>query len=267
MEEKQLQAIDAIVEKVMAENRDTLLEPEVYELLSTLGVGTPVFHFVASEEEIQPEILDKFPGEKIVAKVVSPQIFHKTDVGGVAILPKQINLVNQRRQKFAEICQQSQAEFAGTLLCQFIDYQPGVLGKEVLYGIRWSKDFGHVLTLGIGGVETELYAKISKPEYGVYNTLVFDLTQEQLRRTVASTLVYQKISGQTRGGKRLMSDDAFFEPLWKLVQLAKHYSPWGQGAIFIARNGIQSVYCSWSGVSRSRCHYAFCPDAGDSSPT
>lgn len=225
--------LDAMLQKLWAENRTALLEPEIYQLLQLLQVATPKFTFIQSPEQICPEVLSSLPGDTIVTKIVSPEIFHKTDVGGVRIVPKNLSELQQSWQTFAQICEQQHTHFTGMIVCELVKYQPGIFATEILFGIRWSKDFGHLITVGLGGVETDLLGQIVKENANVQNELVVGIDRARFQNQLATTLMYQKLAGKTRGGKRWIQDEDFFNPLWQLVEFAQYYSPWGAGKFLL----------------------------------
>ena len=74
-----------VVAKARAEGRDALTEVEGLSLLSAMGVPAPSYHFVKGSWAV--DALAPLPGTKAVVKVISPEILHKTEMGGVAILP------------------------------------------------------------------------------------------------------------------------------------------------------------------------------------
>jgi acyl-CoA synthetase (NDP forming) len=98
--------------------------------------------------------------EKAVVKVVSSRILHKTDVGGVRIV------ANDREAIVAAVQSMErnlvERGVAGFTVSQFIDYDTA-LGNELLLGLRWTDDFGPVVTLGPGGVHTEFLSENLKP--------------------------------------------------------------------------------------------------------
>ena len=72
------------------EGRDFLYEYEVYSLLSCSGAETvPKSILVKRNDRISDDDLARLPGEKIVIKIVSPTIMHKTEVHGVQIVERQ----------------------------------------------------------------------------------------------------------------------------------------------------------------------------------
>jgi len=61
-----------------------LTEPEAYEFARLLGI-TPPAHGVAAKAADIPQILSAITTDKVVLKIVSPDIQHKTEVGGVKV--------------------------------------------------------------------------------------------------------------------------------------------------------------------------------------
>ena len=129
--------------------REVLLEPEALELAEGLGIRVPEYRFVRDPAQLD---LDGF-GERVVVKVVSPEIPHKSDVGGVAVVAR-----DRAAQTIREMQHRlSQHEILGFLVSRFVAVEPGLAG-ELLCGLRWTTDFGAVLTFGAGGVLTEWLA-------------------------------------------------------------------------------------------------------------
>ena len=91
-----LQGADALLDQIYHENRTVLLEHEVYRLLEICGLKTvPKTYLAIPGTAINADILESFPGNRIVLKVVAPTISHKTDVGGVKIVDKDADGVNK----------------------------------------------------------------------------------------------------------------------------------------------------------------------------
>ena len=68
-----------------SDGRSLLLEHEVYALLAAAGIGVPAHRFVTSADAVDAALCSAIPSEGVVVKVVSPDILHKSDVGGVLL--------------------------------------------------------------------------------------------------------------------------------------------------------------------------------------
>jgi acyl-CoA synthetase (NDP forming) len=198
--------ISDIIAAARSEGRDALTEVEGLGILAALGIEAPRYHFVKRSRDIARDIaaLAPFPGDRAVVKVISPEILHKTDVGGVAIVPNRPTdieaSVAAMERKFAA------QRIDGYTVHEFASYEPR-LGHEMIAGFRFAKDFGPVVSFGPGGIYTEFLAKSFKP--GTANAFFSpvladvsgrtraDLVERELSRNAVVTLV----SGGLRGTK------------------------------------------------------------------
>ncbi len=133
-----------------------VLEPEGLDLLEALGVGVPLRARVKDAAAIARWTQVPFPGERAVLKVVSPRILHKSDLGGVAVLPARVDAVAAAAREMEQRLAGHGIE--GFLVCEFVPHESGP-GNEFLLGCRDTRDFGPVVTLGPGGVHAEFLAR------------------------------------------------------------------------------------------------------------
>ena len=149
--------INDIIRTAHSEGRSSLFEHEVYRLLAVAGIAsTPRHEVVAGGAEPTDELLASFPGSRVVVKIVSGSIAHKSDVGGVAVVANQPAAV--RAACKGMLAALSQQDIAGVMLTEFIEADAAGSGSELLVGLRNTREFGMILTAGIGGVDTELFA-------------------------------------------------------------------------------------------------------------
>ncbi|HSL21628.1 MAG TPA: acetate--CoA ligase family protein [Vicinamibacterales bacterium] len=151
-----LDAITALIERARAAGRRALLETEGLELLDALGVARPRHRFIRGSAEAARLDGTGLPGDRLVLKVVSPEILHKSDVGGVAV-------VGNSRSDVATAIHDMETRLAGHqidgfLLVEFVEHD-AALGGELLAGLRWTDEFGAVVTIGAGGITTEFLAR------------------------------------------------------------------------------------------------------------
>jgi acyl-CoA synthetase (NDP forming) len=133
-----------------------LLEPEVLGLLSEYGIQSPNFRLAKSEQEAVKVAREL--GFPLVMKIVSPDILHKTDVGGVRIGLKDVGEVkscyDQMMQDVARCSPNARLE--GVILYTLVSD-----GPEVIIGLTQDVTFGTVLMFGLGGVFTEALCDIT----------------------------------------------------------------------------------------------------------
>ena len=81
-----VEKIDNILDAVWKDGRNLLFEHEAYQLLDAIGIDVPKYVYVRNETDLEKSAaaLKKLESKQLVAKIVSRDIQHKTDVGGVA---------------------------------------------------------------------------------------------------------------------------------------------------------------------------------------
>ena len=155
-----LQAISTIFDGAERDGREVLLETEGLQLLDALGLPAPAHLFVTGVAEVGAGLLARLPGQRAVVKVISPQILHKSDVGGVAIVDKTVEAVTAAIARMEGSL--GTRGVVGYTINEFVPYSPA-LGRELLVGLRWTEDVGPVVTVGAGGIYTEFLAQAFRP--------------------------------------------------------------------------------------------------------
>jgi len=153
--------IRGIASIALAEGRSSLTELEGMDILDAMGFATPRRAFARGATDAARALSGgDFPGEKVVVKVVSASILHKTEVGGVSIsrnAPDEVEAaVSAMEARFAG------QDVEGYSINEFVAFEPG-LGREVIAGCRFTTDFGPVASLGFGGIYAEYLASVLRP--------------------------------------------------------------------------------------------------------
>lgn len=148
--------IEKIVKEALSLGKKTLAEPDAKELLRLSSIPVPRFSLVkdvAGAIEAAERI-----GYPVVLKVVSPDISHKSDVGGVAIGIKDAKEVedNWSHMILSVADENPVARIEGFLVEEMV---PG--GAEVIIGAVKDEQFGTYVMFGTGGVEVELMKDVS----------------------------------------------------------------------------------------------------------
>ena len=131
-----------------------LLEPEAYELLEAYDVSVPRHQVVTSAE--QAEVAAAEVGYPVVAKIVSPDILHKTEVGGVLLNLNDAAAVRAAYRQIVERARQARAALRGVLISHMAPP-----GTEVIAGLTQDAQFGPVVMFGLGGIFVEVYRDVS----------------------------------------------------------------------------------------------------------
>ncbi len=135
--------------KAIQEGRN-LLEPEAYELLAHYGLPAPSHRVVSSAKEAEAAAADI--GYPVVAKIVSPDILHKSEAGGVLLNLNDGAAVRAAYDQITERARQAKAAVRGVLISRMAPP-----GTEVIVGLVQDAQFGPVVMFGLGGIFVEVY--------------------------------------------------------------------------------------------------------------
>lgn len=190
-----------------------LTEPEVYRLLSSYSIPVPR-HLVFKKGEL-PD-WNTFPA---VVKVVSREISHKSNVGGVLFVDSREELkeaVSLLKRKFPQVS-------------EFI-VEEKLSGIEAFIGVKRDSSFLHVLGAGTGGIFVELFKDV------VF--IPVKSTREETENQLRKTKLYRLIRGfrNFKGNLELFLD--FLEKLKKLLLKNPQIYEMDLNPVFIAENYV-----------------------------
>ena len=146
----------ALIEKALADNRKALLEHEAKALLRMHGAKIrPDFLAKTAQEAV--DMAHQVKGRKVL-KIVSPDILHKSDAGGVLL---DLETDKQIRNAFKRIMANAKAfdpdaDIRGVLISSMADK-----GVEVIIGTKIDDQFGPVIMYGLGGIMVEVLKDVS----------------------------------------------------------------------------------------------------------
>lgn len=167
----------------MSKSHTTMLsEAEGYSLLHKYNVPAPVFEIVSNSDDAAKAAAKI--GYPVVMKIVSPQIIHKSDSGGVIV-----GIKNDLEAK----------EAFGKIIVSVKNYNPkaeikGVIveemakqGLELIIGGKIDPAFGRVITFGLGGTLVEFYKDIA--------IRILPCSDEEIRSLIHQIKGYTLIKG------------------------------------------------------------------------
>ncbi len=149
------QKVKDIIEEARSEGRDLLVEPEAKKVMEEYGINVPEFDVLKSEDQAAEFVEEHGP---IVMKIVSPQIIHKSDSGGV-----KVNIKNKEEaiEAYNEIIENAKDYEPDANIIGVIAYPMAPEGKEVIIGINKDPQFGPVVMFGLGGIFVEILEDVS----------------------------------------------------------------------------------------------------------
>jgi acetyltransferase len=175
--------LTVIIRNAAAENRELLNEAEAKTFLEYYNIPVARSFIARTADEAVTVALGV--GYPVVAKILSPQIAHKSDAGGVAL---DIDSDAELREAFDRITRRAKeydpsAEILGVTIQHMIEKR----GQEVILGAKTDPLFGPVILFGMGGVGVEVFKDfaIGLPP----------LNQTLARRIMEETKVFQLLKG------------------------------------------------------------------------
>jgi acetyl-CoA synthetase (ADP-forming) len=151
-----LKQTSGIINQAEKEGRGALLEPEAK--LICVEYGIPVTRFkVAANGEEAVEYADEI-GYPVVLKIVSPEIIHKSDAGGVMVNLQNPSGVSEAYRKILENVRKynADARIVGVLVQEMAPQS-----TETIVGAIKDPQFGQTIMFGLGGVFVELLKDVS----------------------------------------------------------------------------------------------------------
>lgn len=180
--------IKELLARARAEGRLQLLEPEAKEILALLGLKVPPFrvaHSLAEALEAGEEL-----GYPLVLKVVSEEIIHKTEAGGIKLNIRGPQELEQAYKALIASVERNypQTHLRGVLVTPFISG-----GTEAILGASFDPSFGPTVMFGLGGIYVEVLKDV------VFR--VAPITREEAREMIGkirSAALLRGVRGEPR---------------------------------------------------------------------
>ncbi len=147
---------ETILQRVLDEGRFSLLENEAQQICSFHHIPTPKSYVASSIRDAVSKANDI--GFPVALKIVSPQILHKSDVGGVILNVKNEGELEVDYEKM--LANVDKLEPPAKVLGVLIEKMMPPSTEVIIGGIRDSQ-FGPAVMFGIGGIFTEIYNDVS----------------------------------------------------------------------------------------------------------
>ena len=207
--------ISEIFEEAQKDGRNVLLASETSEIFRIYGIKNPKTYLAKSSSEA--EQLSSKIGFPLVMKVVSPDIIHKTDCGGVVL-----NIKNEQQAKdaFLRIINNVQkygplnAKIYGIELQEMVETSKYKKSTQMILGMTKDPQWGPLLMVGTGGIYTNFLKDVSFD-------LAYKYDKDDSLRQLSKTKIYSILKG-VRGEPK--SDiDAILNVLIRISQLVHDF--------------------------------------------
>ncbi|MFX1583952.1 MAG: acetate--CoA ligase family protein [Promethearchaeota archaeon] len=206
--------VKEIFQNVRKDDRTVLLSHETSEIFECYGIKSPKSRLASTPREAM-----KFQEEigTVVMKIVSPQIIHKTDVGGIIL---NISSPEQAFEAYIQIIDNSKrfgpqnAKVYGVEVQEMIDFKKEQKINELIIGMSKDPQFGPILMVGSGGI----YANFLKD---VSFALSYQFTKEDAKEMLQKTKIFSILQGVR--GESPSDVDSVIEVLLRLSQLVNNF--------------------------------------------
>jgi acetyltransferase len=194
--------VEYLLQRARREQRDLLL-PEAFEVLQAYGISVADYQVVQGKGDLQKAMEEL--GKPVALKVVSPEISHKSDVGGVML---NLNDFSQAEKAYEKMNSLNQGKVAGVLVQKMV-----LDGKEVILGAKRDPSFGPVVLFGLGGIYVEILKETS--------LRVAPINRSESEEMISETKGSDIFKGLR--GEQPLDTEALVESLLRLSQLVTDF--------------------------------------------
>jgi acetyltransferase len=176
------QTVATIFTNVRNQGRLVLAANEAHEIANAYGISAPVVKLAATADDAV-KLADSV-GYPIVMKIESPNIMHKTDIGGVKI---NLRSADEVRTSFYELIGRAHTFYPNASVLGVNVQKMAPSGREVIIGMTRDITFGPLLMFGLGGIYVNFLKDVA--------FRLAPLTKEEATKMVQETKAYQLLRG------------------------------------------------------------------------
>jgi acyl-CoA synthetase (NDP forming) len=177
-----LNKTSTIISQARRESRKALLETEAKAICMEYAIPVTTFKLAKNEEEAV-----EFAGQigfPVVLKIVSPDIIHKSDTGGVMV---NLNSAVEVRNAYGKILENAKKYDVAAKIVGVLVQEMAPQSTEVIVGAIKDPQFGQTLMFGLGGIFVELLNDVT--------FRVAPITQEDAQEMVTKVKAYPLLKG------------------------------------------------------------------------
>ena len=200
--------VNEIFESVINKGRVQLLGAEAINVAKAYGINAPATKTAFSVNEAV-RIANEL-GYPVVMKITSPDITHKSDIGGVVV---GVQNEDEVRNHFKNIMSSARKSFPDTKVLGVDIQEMKKTGYELIVGAASDPQWGHLAIIGGGGIYTNIYQDVS---FGL-----IPISQDEAHEMIKKTKMYQILQGAR--GKQSANIQAIVETLERLSQLISDF--------------------------------------------
>jgi acyl-CoA synthetase (NDP forming) len=171
-----------IINQAKKENRRVLLETEAKSICTEYNIPVTKFKLALNEKEAAKYANEI--GYPVVLKIVSPDIIHKSDAGGVMVNLKNPIEISDAYNKILKNVKESNgnAKIVGILVQEMAPQS-----TEVIVGAIKDPQFGQTIMFGLGGIFVEIFKDV--------NFRIAPITLDEAKEMITELKAYPLLKG------------------------------------------------------------------------
>jgi acyl-CoA synthetase (NDP forming) len=177
-----MSGVAEIFQKAKSENRKFLLETEAKTVCSHYGI--PVTKFMLAKKAEEAADLAEKIGYPVVMKIISPDVIHKFDVGGVML---NLKTAKEVRSAFKKIVGNVKKNKPDVRIVGVTVQEMAPASTEVIVGAIKDPQFGQTLMFGLGGIFVEILKDVT--------FRIAPITKEEAREMMTEVKAYPLLQG------------------------------------------------------------------------
>ncbi len=200
--------VESIIERHLRQGAREIGEAESKEILEAYGFATPSGS-IATTADQAANIAEQL-GYPVVLKIWSPDILHKSDVGGVKVGLKS---AQQVKDAFDLMMYRIPKKMPDAHILGVLVQEMCASGREVILGMHRDPHFGPLMMFGMGGIMVEVLKDVA--------FYLAPLTGDEAKQMLVNTKTYQLLKGVR--GQEGVDIEAIAEGLQRLSQLVTEF--------------------------------------------
>lgn len=224
-----MEIVDEIIEKVRTENRKYLMEHEAKKICEAYGI--PITKFKVAKNIKEAIKFANEIGYPVVFKIISPDIIHKTDVGGVIL---DIKNDEEAEKAYKQIIKNVKKKAPNARIHGIFVQEMAPEGTEVIVGALKDPQFGPTLMFGLGGIFVEILKDVT--------FRIAPLTKDEAKEMIKEIRGYPLLKGYR--GKPPADEEAIIDIILKVSKLVMDYQQISQldlNPIFVYEKGAKVI--------------------------
>lgn len=202
-------AVEEVFSYVRRDKRVVLLGSEAFRVAESYGIPCAPSYLATTPDAARR--LAEHMGFPVVLKVASPQILHKTDVGGVKVglaTPEEV------KRGFVDIMESVHQHLPDSVVYGVEVQKMMPPGRELIVGVTRDVQFGPLIMFGLGGVYVNLLKDVAF-------RLAHGLTREEAHAMIRQTRAYTLLRGFR--GERPADIEAIVDTIGRVAQLVRDF--------------------------------------------